>query len=417
MIDTYWFSSLLEINLYLISLTILWLLIRNKISFWNQRVMLLAIPPLSYLILWIKNPLYESGMVYEVIPLNPVDISTTTPIITDSFEFQIEYVYWFGVFVFLSVFVIKILRILAFFKDAESDGRIVLLNSSTEDSFSFFNLIHIRANLDKEEQDIVLAHELIHLKKYHSLDLILFEVYHSLFWFNPLLILMKKELIHIHEFEVDQEMYSKHKTKYLHHLLNYALGSSNSHYLLSSQFYNKLTLKKRIATMKNSNKSNNILFLLSLPVLAITFMVTSCESQDIQPDNQVNQQMTRIPPENGDVPSPPPPPIPEEHVQKGELTKMPEFPGGQEAMFAYMGENIKYPKQAKEDEISGKVLVNFTVKNTGEIAYVKVVKGVSPELDNEAIRVIKHMPDWTPGEIDGKQVSSQLTLPINFKLK
>lgn len=413
MINTDGLNNILEINIYLISLTVLWFLIRKRISFGNQRFLLLITPPLSFIIWWMKRQLQESGMVYEVIPLNAVNISGTTPIISNSFQFQIEYVYWLGVFIFLSILVVKILRILTFFRNVESNGRIVLLKTNTEDSFSFFNLIHIRADLNIDEQNIVLAHELIHLRKYHSFDLILLEIYHSLFWYNPLFILMKKELTHIHEFEVDQEMYSKHKTKYLHHLLNYALGSNHSHYLLSSQFYNKLTLKKRIATMKNSNKSNSILLLFSLPVLAITFMVTSCETQDIQPNDQM---VTRISPENGDVPLPPPPPIPEEHVQKGELTKMPEFPGGREAMFTYMGENIKYPEEAKAEGISGKVLVSFTVKNTGEIAYVKIVKGVSSELDKEAIRVIKHMPKWTPGEINGKQVSSQLTLPIMFKM-
>jgi TonB family protein len=203
--------------------------------------------------------------------------------------------------------------------------------------------------------------------------------------------------VNIHEFEVDQEMYKTHKTNYMRHLLNYALGSVDSHYLLTSPFYNRLTITKRIKTMKTSRKPNQFL-LLTIPLFAILLSIISCETTA------------------QDAIMPPPPPVPAEYIQKGELTKQAEYPGGKEALFAYMAENIKYSKTAQQEGISGKVFISFTVKKDGQIAFVTVKKSAGEELDKEAIRVIKNMPNWTPGEMDGTPVASQMVLPILFAL-
>jgi TonB family protein len=207
-------------------------------------------------------------------------------------------------------------------------------------------------------------------------------------------------LVNIHEFEVDQEMYKAHKTNYMRHLLNYALGSVDSHYLLTSPFYNRLTITKRIKTMKTIKKSN-FLLALTIPMFAFLLAVVSCDT---------NAQA------NNTTPLPPPPPIPSEYIQEGELTKQAQFPGGKEEMFAYMGNQIKYPKTAQKEGLSGKVLISFTIKEDGKIAFVQIKQGVSEELNNEAVRVIKNMPNWTPAEIEGKPVASQMVLPIMFAL-
>jgi TonB family protein len=377
--------------------------------------MLLTIPIFSIVIWMVKGYLSRTGMVYAIIPLEAIRVTNNTTVTNDiGFQWDIPDLYWIGVAIFIGLFVIKTFRILIFFRNAKYDDGIIINSSTNDDSFSFFNFIHLRADLNSEEKKIVLAHELIHYRKHHSLDLILYEIYHSLFWFNPLLIFIKKELVNIHEFEVDQDMYAKYKTNYMRHLLSYALGSNNSHYLLSSPFYNKLTLKKRIQTMKNSNKTNSILLLLSLPILAITFTMVSCETENMDRpiDGSQRVHIDSPLPDN----APPTPPVPERYVQKDDLTKLPEFPGGTDAMYKYMGENIQYPEKSKQDNVSGKVLVNFTIKETGKIAFIKIEQGVSSELDSEAIRVIKNMPDWIPGEMDGKKVSSQMTLPIMFKM-
>jgi len=100
------------------------------------------------------------------------------------------------------------------------------------------------------------------------------------------------------------------------------------------------------------------------------------------------------------------------------VESMPEFPGGgQEALFKYLQKEMKYPQVAKENGIQGTVFVNFVVGKDGKIRDVKVLRGVNKMLDDEAIRVVKAMPSWSPGKQRGKPVSVSYNLPIKFTLK
>lgn len=98
------------------------------------------------------------------------------------------------------------------------------------------------------------------------------------------------------------------------------------------------------------------------------------------------------------------------------VEKMPEFPGGPEAMNRWLSKNIKYPLLAQENNIQGRVVCQFVVNTDGKIVDVQVVRGVEATLDAEAVRVIKSMPAWTPGKQGGKNVRVKYTLPIRFKL-
>ena len=100
-----------------------------------------------------------------------------------------------------------------------------------------------------------------------------------------------------------------------------------------------------------------------------------------------------------------------------EVEKMPEFPGGQKELMKYFSENIKYPIIAQENGIQGRVIVQFTVRKDGSIDDVQVVRSADPSLDKEAIRLIKSMPKWTPGQQRGKAVHCKFTVPVVFKLQ
>ena len=108
----------------------------------------------------------------------------------------------------------------------------------------------------------------------------------------------------------------------------------------------------------------------------------------------------------------------EEEVIFVVVEKMPEFPGGQQALFKYLSENVKYPVIAQENGIQGRVICQFVVNRDGSIVDVEVVRsGGDPSLDKEAIRVIKSMPKWKPGQQRGKPVRVKYTVPVNFKLQ
>lgn len=98
------------------------------------------------------------------------------------------------------------------------------------------------------------------------------------------------------------------------------------------------------------------------------------------------------------------------------VEKPSEFPGGLEALSKWLGQNLRYPKEAQEEGVQGKVIVKFVINKDGSISDVSVAKGVYLYLDQEAIRVVKCMPKWIPGKNNGVPVRSYYYLPINFKL-
>ena len=108
----------------------------------------------------------------------------------------------------------------------------------------------------------------------------------------------------------------------------------------------------------------------------------------------------------------------EEEVIFVVVESMPEFPGGQQALFKYLAENVKYPVIAQENGIQGRVICQFVVNKDGSIVDVVAVRSSGePSLDKEAIRVIQSMPKWKPGKQRGKPVRVKYTVPVNFRLQ
>ncbi|MDE6535001.1 MAG: energy transducer TonB [Muribaculaceae bacterium] len=99
------------------------------------------------------------------------------------------------------------------------------------------------------------------------------------------------------------------------------------------------------------------------------------------------------------------------------VEESPKFPGGDKAMYEFLSKNIRYPEMAAQNNIQGRVTTQFVVEKDGSIGEVKVVRGKDPDLDKEAVRVVKSMPKFIPGKMNDKAVRVWYTLPINFKLQ
>ncbi|MBQ6761078.1 MAG: energy transducer TonB [Prevotella sp.] len=99
------------------------------------------------------------------------------------------------------------------------------------------------------------------------------------------------------------------------------------------------------------------------------------------------------------------------------VEQMPSFPGGMKAMMDYLAKNIRYPADAKNNQIEGRVILQFIVDKKGRLSDIKVVKSVEPYLNAEAVRVVKSMPRWNPGMQNGKAVKVRYTLPVTFRLE
>lgn len=98
------------------------------------------------------------------------------------------------------------------------------------------------------------------------------------------------------------------------------------------------------------------------------------------------------------------------------VEQMPAFPGGDAALLSYLGSHIRYPQDAADDGIEGQVVVRFVVTKTGKVGEVQVLRGKHPSLDKEAMRVVKTLPAFTPGKMNGNTVNVWYTLPVRFKL-
>ena len=142
---------------------------------------------------------------------------------------------------------------------------------------------------------------------------------------------------------------------------------------------------------------NNIFKFLSIAFITIFFACSSPKEKDTTTDDVQLQEVN-------------------DEVIFNQSEESPEFIGGMDKLYVYIAENIQYPENAKENEIQGDVYVQFIVWKDGTIKDVEVVKGSHEALDNEAMRVIKSMPKWTPGKHLGDAVNVRFTLPIKFKI-
>ena len=95
---------------------------------------------------------------------------------------------------------------------------------------------------------------------------------------------------------------------------------------------------------------------------------------------------------------------------------MPQFPGGQGVLMKYLAANIKYPASAVKAKKQGRVLVTFVIQKDGSVTNARIARSVDPELDAEALRIVKAMPNWTPGTQDGKPVNVKYIIPVKFSL-
>ena len=99
------------------------------------------------------------------------------------------------------------------------------------------------------------------------------------------------------------------------------------------------------------------------------------------------------------------------------VEQMPQFPGGEQKLMEWLGKNLRYPNISQENGIQGRVIVRFVVSSTGKVCNVEVMRGIDPQLDKEALRLISAMPDWIPGKQNGKNVPVFYTIPIIFRLQ
>ncbi len=283
--------------------------------------------------------------------------------------------------------------------------------------FSFFRMVflHPESHSDKETDEI-LTHECTHVSQWHSIDVILSEMMCMACWFNPFVWLLKREVRHNLEYLADNTVIqSGYDSKsYQYHLLGLAHHQSVTTLYNS---FNVLHLKNRIMMM-NKKRSPGIVrtkYLIFVPLVGILMLLSNIEAVarlTVRLANEAtvsNAMVTAT-----DVSSK------SREMDEQVFTvveKMPSFPGGDAELLKYIATNIKYPKESQDNGEQGRVICSFIVGRDGSVNNPEVLRGVTPLLNEEAVRVINTMPRWNPGMQRGKAVAVKYTVPITFRLK
>ena len=286
--------------------------------------------------------------------------------------------------------------------------------------FSFFNRIFIHAGKHSEaELSQILLHEQTHARQRHSIDIILIELMCLFSWWNPFVWLMKREMALNLEYLADNGVLKEgvDSREYQYHLLQLTYHETAVQIVNN---FNVSQLKQRIMMM-NKTKSPALKlakYLLILPLTFLLIVANSCVNREKKSGGDTATESVVTTSDPADKPDL----FSEETVEDNSevfvvVEEQPSFPGGNAAMMRFLSDNIKYPTEAQEKGTEGRVIVNFVVEKDGRLSDFNVVRGIDPLLDNEAVRVLKSMPNWSPGKQRGEVVRVRFTLPVVFRLE
>jgi TonB family protein len=317
-------------------------------------------------------------------------------------------IYFTGVIVFICKLLFDLLELIILITGKKEKGsNIIRFQGLNTSGFSALGYVFLNTRLSPEEAEEIMKHEQNHIEHYHFFDIIFIEIVKVIQWFNPFIHLFNRSLRAVHEYQADEGCLRKGVpvVSYQSLIMNQVFKSKA--FTITNSFSNPTLIKKRMIMMtkKRSGMMANLKILMVLPAIAIVLIAFSSCKGKTKPAESATVELAPPPP-------PPPPPVPYETVDE-----MPVFQGGDAALLKYLGDSTKYPANAKEKNIQGKVVVKFVVEADGSVGRASIFKSVDPEIDAEAIRVINSLPAFKPGIKDGKAVPVWYAVPITFTLK
>ena len=393
-----------------------------------------------------------------VMPMPTIDVELGSAVIDDTqpqkplWQILLPVLYIIGMAATLANTLWSMVRITSLIRHSEqhpqADGTTICVTGNADLApFSWMHFIVMNRSDYEINDPAILTHERGHIRLHHSWDVLLVDILTALQWFNPAIWMLRSDLRAIHEYEADGAVLSQGiNARQYQYLLITKAGGIGGYSLVNGISHS--TLKNRITMMTNkTSKSSHLLKLLALlPIVGIALAlnaetvtdvvykgdepqkqvpvkkgkknatIKTGGNQDIQiietvvdTDDQKKVEGTAMPVIKGTV-------TPGDEPAFEVVEEMPQFPGGMAALMEFLSKNISYPKEAFEANKQGRVLATFVIETDGSISEAKVVKSVDPSLDEEALRVINAMPNWTPGKQSGKVVRVKYTVPINFRL-
>ena len=400
----------------------------RRLTLWLIYAVALMVPALN-LEYWVRDTPTMASManVYADTFYPVVVVKAQAPSIT--WMDMLLGIYWAGVAV-LSLRLVwqlfSIIRLAVISRKQEVEGITVHLLRGEGSPFSFFRWVFMYpSTLEGKQLHEVMVHECTHVSGLHSLDTLFSELFSIACWFNPFAWLMKQEVRMNLEYLADESVLSDGNARksYQYHLLGLAYRQPNESTKIANNF-NLLPLKKRIKMMnkRRTSEIGKAKYLLFAPLAGALLMVSNIESvareigEQIPEVAEVQQKAEQAAEEKVKT-------KPQTDTTKKKKTwdcmpeTMPYFPGGQELLLKYLADNIKYPASAVKAKKQGRVIVTFIVQKDGSVTHAKIAKSIDPELDAEALRIVKGMPKWTPGTQNGKPVSVRYMVPVKFSLQ
>lgn len=434
------FQYLLELNIALVILYLGYRLFFEKDkNFTVRRIYLIATMVLPVLLLFL--PESASNMAGRMAPvsfrLEEITVlgeaSGQESVVNVSPLKLVLFVYLFIATLGLIKFLVDLIRILLAVKSSprlQVNGLTVHVRPELHAS-SFFGYIFVDpARIEDDSFQHILEHEQVHRREWHSADRILAELIVLVNWFNPVAWMVRRSVIRNLEYLTDSIVVNKGTDlqKYQMSILQQYIGSASITNQFNSQIKNRINMLNRNDKMGSSWKLAMI-----FPIVLITFILVSCTEKNVNSEleNETLKKST----------------VTESKIYQ-QVDEMPTFQGGEFIEFRkFIAKNILYPREAKENNVTGRIFVVFVVRDDGKVvipdpeelppppetnnidevvvvAYRPLDKEAPlPDekyielLKNEAVRVVTSSPNWEPGKIEGNPVNVMFTFPINFVLQ
>lgn len=384
------------------------ILLENEKMFHFNRIYLLASIVFS---LTIPLQLFSLGSVFsngnQKIQLNQIMIVTSKAVL-DKINYSQILIYFLAVVygVVTTILVVRFIRNLFsfYFRMKKSKveivkGEKVVLTKEKVLPHSFWNIIFI--NQEDFENDMIpeelIVHEKAHLKQKHTVDILFVEVLKIVFWFNPLYLLYEKAIKLNHEFLADEAVNKKfgEVRNYQNLLLNFVSHkntlplASNLNYLITKKRLLMMAKKKSPIRMILKVGSVTTVYVLLLFVFNTEVIAQSSINAKNQNDYKISYDTTSV--------------------------KEPQFPGGIEKFYMFVGQNFKMPTEFAKQKMEGKIFMEFMVEKDGSLSEFKIVKDLGYGVGDEAVRVLKLSPKWIPATENGKPVRVTYNLPITIQ--
>ena len=407
------------------------LFLSKETFFTKNRGYLLSTPIVSFVLPLVQIPSFQKAFPKEYSNYVPEIILAPERSIQEASWYQsinyLDVLFGVGVVVFSILFILKLVKIsslIRVYKLSKKDGYTLVLIPNQTKAFSFFNYIFLGEEIPEAQKEQIIAHELVHSKQKHSLDLLFFELLKIVMWFNPMIYCYQKRITLVHEYISDAvATKSSPKEKYINQLLSNFFQVENIAFI--NQFYKQTLIKKRIIMMKKkqSKKTKQLKYLVLIPVLLSMLFYTSCSSSreatkkakiiervEIIEETKKNQEADVI----------------TETVSFMKIEKAPTFPGcdaGDKDCFSLMVQkhfaaNFDADMPNKLGLSGGKkrVFIGFKVDVNGDIVDIQA-RAPHVKIKEEVLRVMRSLPKMLPGQHKGKNVGVSFTIPFTLLIE